>query len=434
MSAKRARANGEGSIFPYRNGFAAYVWVTKPDGTRDRKYVYGKERDEVHHKWIKLHQQAADGPVVTKTPTIASYAAYWLREVVKPNLAPGTYVTYEVACRLYIVPGLGKRKLNLPVREAQTWINEVARTCQCCAQRRDANRPVAKRRCCAIGRCCQSLLAPSSLGLIRRTLRTMLTQAMVDEVASRNVATFLRLPPARKSRRDRRGQLRRKAWTTDEARRFLESAREEGDPLYAAYVLVLVLGLRKGEMLGVVLDFIDWAGWDEPCDMHSERYCVRCVGEYEITLRFDRQLQRVGKELLHRETKTPTSDEGVPMPPICAVALRRRLLDMETDRQSAGPLWHGLPLLFTTRYGTPIEPRNFNRYWDRRCDLAGVPRITVRDARRTCASLLADLDVHPRVAMQILRHAKFSITMEIYTEVSSKQTRAALKRLGETLG
>jgi len=31
--------------------------------------------------------------------------------------------------------------------------------------------------------------------------------------------------------------------------------------------------------------------------------------------------------------------------------------------------------------------------------------------------------------MQILRHAKFSITMEIYTVVSSKKTRDALKRL-----
>lgn len=32
--------------------------------------------------------------------------------------------------------------------------------------------------------------------------------------------------------------------------------------------------------------------------------------------------------------------------------------------------------------------------------------------------------------MQILRHADFDITMEIYTQVSSKKTRAALKRLG----
>jgi integrase len=54
----------------------------------------------------------------------------------------------------------------------------------------------------------------------------------------------------------------------------------------------------------------------------------------------------------------------------------------------------------------------------------------VHDARRTCASLLADLDVHPRVAMQILRHANFDITMEVYTQISSKKTRNALKKAG----
>jgi hypothetical protein len=47
--------------------------------------------------------------------------------------------------------------------------------------------------------------------------------------------------------------------------------------------------------------------------------------------------------------------------------------------------------------------------------------------------LLADLDVHPRAAMQILRHAQFSITLEIYPNVSSAQTREALRRLGEAL-
>jgi hypothetical protein len=28
----------------------------------------------------------------------------------------------------------------------------------------------------------------------------------------------------------------------------------------------------------------------------------------------------------------------------------------------AGALWHPSDFGFTTRYGTPIEPRNFNRY------------------------------------------------------------------------
>ena len=35
--------------------------------------------------------------------------------------------------------------------------------------------------------------------------------------------------------------------------------------------------------------------------------------------------------------------------------------------------------------------------------------------------------------MQILRHAQFAITMEIYSQVSSAATREALKRLGEAL-
>jgi hypothetical protein len=59
--AGRSRANGEGSIYPYRNGFAAYAWVTTPSGTRKRKHVYGQTRDDVHDKWLKLHQAAKNG-------------------------------------------------------------------------------------------------------------------------------------------------------------------------------------------------------------------------------------------------------------------------------------------------------------------------------------------------------------------------------------
>src|SRR5690349_2966891 len=82
----RARANGEGSIFPYRNGYAAYAWVITPEGRRKQKWVYGKTRDAVHAKWIKLQQDAAQGPVATKTPTVGEYLDYWLRAIVTPNL------------------------------------------------------------------------------------------------------------------------------------------------------------------------------------------------------------------------------------------------------------------------------------------------------------------------------------------------------------
>ncbi|MEV3977947.1 tyrosine-type recombinase/integrase [Nonomuraea sp. NPDC049758] len=89
--------------------------------------------------------------------------------------------------------------------------------------------------------------------------------------------------------------------------------------------------------------------------------------------------------------------------------------------------------MFTTRYGTPIEPRNLNRAFEAHCKYAGVPRIRFHDTRHTCASLLAALDVHPRVAMRILRHTQISVTMNVYTQIPSPETRNALARLNASL-
>lgn len=69
------------------------------------------------------------------------------------------------------------------------------------------------------------------------------------ELVERNVAELVTAPKQRS----------RKVvpWTSEEARHFLESARSERDTLYAAYVLVLVLGMRKGEVLGLRWEAID---------------------------------------------------------------------------------------------------------------------------------------------------------------------------------
>jgi integrase len=121
------------------------------------------------------------------------------------------------------------------------------------------------------------------------------------------------------------------------------------------------------------------------------------------------------------------------LPDICTTALLLRHEQQDSEMATAGSAWHTDKFVFTTRYGTPIEPRNFNRSWDARCTKAGIRKVTVHDGRRSCGSLLADLDVHPRVAMQILRHANFALTMEIYTVASSAATREALKKLGDSL-
>lgn len=403
MSGKRS--NGEGSIYARGNGFAAYAWVTTPTGRRDRKYVYGKTRPEVHDKWLKLHTAAKAGPVATSTPTLANYLAFWLKEEVETNKKPLTAATYETAIRLYIAPFIGTKRVDkLNVRDIREWLNKLAATCQCCAQGKDTRRPTERRRCCAIGKCCGRTLSKRSVADARTVLRSALTYAISEEIIARNVAQLVKMAKPRP----------RKVipWSVEEASRFLASARAEHDPLYGAYVLILVLGLRKGEVLG-----LPWS------DVMFDR------GEVLI----QKQLQRVGRRLLHSEVKTDASEAVLPLPEIAHTALELRQASRDAQKLTAGELWTESDFVFTTRYGTPVEPRNFNRRFDYRCTRAGVRVIRVHDSRKTCGTLLAAMDVHPRTAMQILRHSQFAVTMEVYTQVPSERTRAALKKLGAAL-
>jgi hypothetical protein len=102
-------------------------------------------------------------------------------------------------------------------------------------------------------------------------------------------------------------------------------------------------------------------------------------------------------------------------------------------KADAGKAWHENDLVFSTRYGLPLDPCNFHRRFKAQARKAAVPVVSVHSTRRTCASLLVELDVHPRVAMQILRHSRISITMDIYSQVAAASTRDALGRLGMTL-
>ncbi|MFF5111320.1 tyrosine-type recombinase/integrase [Streptosporangium sp. NPDC000509] len=90
-------------------------------------------------------------------------------------------------------------------------------------------------------------------------------------------------------------------------------------------------------------------------------------------------------------------------------------------------------LVFTTASGRPVEPSNLRRSFTNACAKSGVRRSHVHAPRKTCASLLIALDVHPRVAMQILRHNQITVTTNIYSEVSSTKTRQTLKKLGDRL-
>jgi integrase len=86
--------------------------------------------------------------------------------------------------------------------------------------------------------------------------------------------------------------------------------------------------------------------------------------------------------------------------------------------------------LFTTKIGTPIEPRNLNRHFDRLCGMAGVRRIRVHDLRHSCATLMYDQGVPLEQIQDVLGHSSPTVTKTIYVGATRKVQQGAVERLG----
>ena len=84
------RLNHEGSISKVknRNSYLGQIWVTRNDGSRLRKKVYGKTRGEVQKKLrqIRYEQKQGISPDI-KSETVKEYLERWYKD---PNLRPSS--------------------------------------------------------------------------------------------------------------------------------------------------------------------------------------------------------------------------------------------------------------------------------------------------------------------------------------------------------
>jgi integrase len=165
---------------------------------------------------------------------------------------------------------------------------------------------------------------------VLRVIRAALQDAMDEELLSRNVARTVQVRGA--------GDYKVRAFTKAEARQFLKAAEEHR--LYALWAVALSMGLRRGEALGLA--------WSD-VDLTAGRLVPR------------KSLHRVDGELKLEDVKTEGSKTTLPLPrPLVAILRDHRKRQLE-ERFAAGNQWRESGLVFTTKLGRPIEPRNVNR-------------------------------------------------------------------------
>lgn len=165
----------------------------------------------------------------------------------------------------------------------------------------------------------------------------------------------------------------------EEARDFLRRAR--GHRLYALWVVVLMLGLRRSEVCG-----LHWSDVDLD----------------NATLRVSRGLQRVNGSLRELPTKTRRSRRTVPLPPLCIEVLKGHRDRQAKERAEARRGWIDTPYMVTSTVDTSLEPRTLTRTFHALCDRHGPRRVRLHDLRHNCVSLLLTLGIHPRVVMEIV--------------------------------
>ncbi|MGA2143882.1 MAG: tyrosine-type recombinase/integrase [Bryobacteraceae bacterium] len=401
--AKR-RGHGEGSIYQLPDGrWRAAVslgWRETKGGQLiwRRKIVIGKTRYEVQEELKKLLRDQQRGiNIDPEKQTVQEFLEHWLEQVAKPRVRAATYASYDWIVKKHLVPGLGRIRLaKLSPQAVQTFLNELLESGR-------LPRPWEKKE--SEGQQDKPQpepgLTPRTVQHIHATLRTALDQAVKWDLTPRNVAMLVDAP------RVRRSEV--KPFTPEQARKFLEAARQDRlEGLYA----VAMLGLRQGEILGLRWTDIDFA---------------------TATLAVQQSLQRVGGKLSVVDTKTDRSRRSVRLPQVTLAALVRHQGRQEQERQLAGTRWKESSFVFTTTVGTPMDGPTVTHRFQSLLKKVALPRMRFHDLRHTCATLLLAQGVHPRIVMEILGHSQISITMNLYSHVIPAMQQEVAARLDAIL-
>ena len=400
MSSSRRRGRGEGCIRHRADGrWEAILNLGYVDGKRKVKPLYGRTRKEAAEKLRAAQASLDEGSLVRdERLTVGRWLDHWIENVLanrvgNGSLAESTYNSYRATVERHLKPGLGHLRLT-----------KIAPS--------DVDVLISKKRNTTSRR--GKPFAANSLRIIRSTLRKALRDAQKAGHVARNAADLSE--PVSVSRRA--GE-----WLDiEEARALLRSV--EGDRLEALYVVILSLGLRRGEGLALA--------WDD-IDLDRATVLIR------------RSLQRIGNKpapdgtypdgrnrLVFTSPKTESSWRTRRLTPQCVAALRRHKARQAEERLKATS-WKDHGLVFTTPIGTPIDPDNFAKDFVKQCEAAGLGHRNVHQLRHSAVTILLAQGVPLHEVSDFVGHSSITVTKDIYGHLDPARGSAVSNVMGEAL-
>ena len=190
-----------------------------PNGKQLRRTVTGKTASEVRHRMAEVRKQIL-GPQLDGGTTMSQLLDRWLSDVMRHRVKARVYENYETIARVHIVPALGSKAVSKLTRAD---IDHLL------SEKLDAG------------------YSPSTVKRIRGVLSMALDQGVRWDLILRNVATLSLAP---KLNREEKRTL-----SPQQAKQLIVSL--DGHRWEALYLVMLHLGLRRGEALGLKWEDID---------------------------------------------------------------------------------------------------------------------------------------------------------------------------------
>ena len=373
----KRRGKNEGSIRQRKDGLwegALTIGLTEK-GNPKRRSVYGKTRAEAAKKLNALLTQHHSGLLAEPSKmTVAECLERWITN--KTNIDDGTRQKYRYEVKA-LMGKIGHLKLQglrtLHVRDAYTALQSLS---------------VRAQRKAALH------------------LRAALREAFHDGAIAKNFAEGVKVSAPRV---EKVAQV----WTTEEVSTFLKVA--ESDPLYSLFYVMLTLGLRRGEALGLSWKHVNFTQGS----VSIKQSLVANVKDGSVKL---------------KKVKTPSSRCTLYLPQDVLTLLKVHKDRQAEQKQYLGEAWTDNGLVFTTSIGTPIYPGNALRSLRRLCDDAEVTKIRLHDLRHTYASLALQRGTPVELVSERLGHARVDITLNTYRHLYDAERQSAALSLTDLLG